>query len=213
VASRVAASGDGAFVDYGCGEGALLRVIAGTGRPSVGVEVDPEVAATVAKAYGIPVVSPEQLGTIPPTVGIVHFGDVLEHVPKPSQLLHEVMSLLPVGARVVAQGPLEGNANLFAHALKVTGWLRRDRPSTFPPYHLHLASATGQRELFRRVGLDEVAWEVTEVNWPAPASLRECQDRRSAALLVLRRASRAVGTMVPTWGNRYRYEGRVTSSA
>ena len=116
------------------------------------------------------------------------------------------------GGYLVAQGPLEANSNLFTAALKT--WKRMAGPSisNMPPYHLLLATRTGQEALFNRVGLQTRRFVMTEVEWPAPSRLHASDflNIRPLALFFLRRVSQVCSALRPhVWGNRYFYVGQV----
>jgi hypothetical protein len=120
--------------------------------------------------------------------------------------------LIKPGGLLLAQGPLEGNANLFTAVLRLSRTVRRPRPTEMAPYHVLLATARGQRMLFRRFALTEIEFSVHEVAWPAPDRL-SCADLgrpRAVGLFALRRCSQAVSKLRPRhWGNRYFYAGRL----
>src|SRR5207253_2189173 len=105
-----------------------------------------------------------------------------------------ILRQLKPGGVLLAQGPLEANANLFFHAIRLARRLRRGRTLSFPPYHVMLATAQGQRKLFSRHGLTEREFDIEEVSWPAPDRLfgRSLPKPRDLILFALRRASQAL---------------------
>lgn len=206
----------GTFVDVGCGaEGALLRRAAAAGWTAVGVEFDAAVAARAARSTGCRVVTVGELSSLPSaTATLLNLSDVVEHLRDPLEELRAALHLVVPGGTVTAQGPLEAERNLFTMTLEAS-MRARGRVGSLPPYHVTLATAAGQRALFRRAPLEEVSFTVTETAWPAPASMGVAGDRRGRALRALRVASTAVTTAVhplATWGNRYDYVGRVATS-
>lgn len=199
------------FVDYGCGEGRLLKRVRERGHDVLGVELADDVVREVATETGLPVVRREEaLGPWAGRADVVHLGDVIEHLPDPERELGDILALLRPGGLLLAQGPLEANPSLFHSALKAVGILRHDRPTTFPPYHVHLATGEGQLALFARCGLDTVDWRVSEVSWPAPSRLHrsDLRDPRTVGLFSLRAVSKIVSGARRSWGNRYVYAGR-----
>jgi hypothetical protein len=149
-------------------------------------------------------------------VDVLHLGDVIEHLTRVDDQLPAILALLKPGAYLIAQGPLEANANLFQSLLRVFSAAKGGRSIEMAPYHVLLATAKGQRELFRRFGLREVEFEVSEVFWPAPArvTVRDLLLPRRVALHFVRRLSRVVSRIRPReWGNRYFYIGRVGLSS
>jgi len=200
----------GTFLDYGCGNGEMLTQAAKLNWRAIGVEFDDEVANTVEKQTGLEVVGRSSELLDEPLADILHLGDVVEHLTEIEVQMPEILRLIKPGGLLLAQGPLEANSCLFTMTLSVTRSLRRRRPATMAPYHVLLATALGQRVLFRRFRLEELEYSVHEVSWPAPTSLSfsELKRPRLAGLFLVRRFSQAFSKFVPGWGNRYFYVGR-----
>jgi SAM-dependent methyltransferase len=204
----------GNFVDYGCGAGFLLSAAKAAGWNSLGVEFATDVARDISARTGVPVVSdpaevPENFADV------LHLGDVIEHLTDIDRQVPEILKLLKKGGLLLAQGPLENNANLFHFGIKTSRLLSRRlnpaRRSDMAPYHVLLATAAGQQKLFARFGLQELRYQVTEETWPAPAkiSTENLTELRSLGLFVLRQSSRSLSALRPSaWGNRYFYAGR-----
>jgi SAM-dependent methyltransferase len=200
----------GTFLDFGCGDGELLAAVSGIGWRALGVELDEEVADRVGRARGLAIHSdPSRLPD--GAADVVHLGDVIEHLTEMDRQLAGVLRLVRPGGMLIAQGPLEANDCLFTWTLRCAHGLRPARRVEMPPYHVVLATAGGQRTLFRRFGLAELEFRVSEVAWPAPerAELQLLGRPRELALFCLRRASQALSRVRPAaWGNRYFYVGR-----
>ena len=196
----------GAFLDYGCGGGALLVAAQKMGWRAVGVEFDPAVASQVQRSTGVRVCAapaPE----LAHSADVVHLGDVIEHLVHLERDFRSVLSLLKPGGCVIAQGPLENNFTVFSQVVR---WVRslRPRPVHMAPYHVLLATSRGQRRFFERCGLRAVDYRLSEETWPAPPSFRPAP--RSAALYLLRALSKAVSPLLASEsGNRYFYIGRL----
>lgn len=205
----------GTFVDWGCGQGGLVAAARDAGWNAIGVELDEEVARDVRARRGLDV----RTGRDAPGDGaadVLHLGDVIEHLTDLDRQLPDVLRLLRPGGLLLAQGPLEANASLFTWTLKLARRLRPFRRVEMPPYHVILATAGGQRTLFRRLGLAELDFAVSEVAWPAPPRFAPTLLRRprAVALYCLRRASQAVARTRPAaLGNRYFYAGRKPAQA
>ena len=203
----------GTFLDYGCGGGHLLAAMNAIGWRALGVEFDPDVAAATAQRVGVPVASRFSVDALAmePPADVLHLGDVIEHLTDPDTELPRILRLIKPGGFLIAQGPLEANASLFTNLLKLTRRARGVTTSEMAPYHVMLATADGQRAFFRRFGLREVAFSISEVAWPAPARLSgdDCIHPRLVALYLIRRLSQAVSALRPDhWGNRYFYVGQ-----
>lgn len=196
----------GLFLDFGCGQGELLREVAELGWTAVGIEYTEDVARQTAAATGLQVVTPSTADDLP-LPDVVHFGDVIEHLTDPFGIVGAARERTAPGALVLAQGPLEVGPSLFSAVVRPG--LGGGRSQALPT-HLLQATSLGQRLFFARLGLAQLEFSTSEVDWPAPSRLRgkELLQPRSVALLGLRRLSRAVDALVPSWGNRYRYAGR-----
>jgi SAM-dependent methyltransferase len=201
--------GEGRFIDFGCGDGSLLREAAALGWDTLGVEFADDVAAAVAARTSVRVVGRTAAAAEPPA-DVVHVGDVIEHLTELDCQMPEIVRLVKPGGILLAQGPLEAQANLFTWILRLARRFRAT-PSTMPPYHVILATAAGQRRLFERHRLDAIQFRMHEVSWPAPARLgvRDVMRPRAAGLFTLRKVSQAVSRVANgRWGNRYFYAGR-----
>jgi SAM-dependent methyltransferase len=202
----------GIFVDYGCGSGAMLLEARKLNLQVLGVEFDDEVARAVEKQTGARVLNLSQLQALDePVADILYLGDVIEHLTKLNEQMPEILKLIRPGGMLIAQGPLEGNSSLFTRALRLARSVRPARRTEMAPYHVLLATASGQRKFFQRFGLEEMEFHISEVAWPAPNKLSRADIKRvrPVALFLLRRLSQAVSALRPErWGNRYFYAGR-----
>lgn len=212
--SAVHQSAPGLFVDYGCGRGQLLQEASRLGWRAVGVEFDREVAASVARETGIEVVGGDEAHrSLRGRADVLHLGDVIEHLTAIHEQMPAVIDLIAPGGILIAQGPLESNTNLFTFALWLARTAGRARSAAMPPYHVLLATAAGQRGLFRRFGLRLLSFEVSEVAWPAPQriGLRDIGNVRTVGMFTLRLVSQFFSRIGPRdWGNRYFYVGQRT---
>lgn len=195
----------GTFVDYGCGGGQLLLAARQMGWRAVGVEYAPAVARQVQQSTGVRVCT-APAAELAHSADVVHLGDVIEHLVHLDRDFQSVLRLLKPGGYVIAQGPLENNFTLFSQVIRWVRGLRRT-PVAMAPYHVLLATWTGQRRFFERFGLRAVDYRLSEESWPAPA--RFVAMPRSAALYLLRWLSQHVSPLLAKEaGNRYFYVGR-----
>lgn len=195
----------GVFLDFGCGQGELLAEVAKLGWTCVGIEFTEAVARSTAAATGLEIATPEEAASLP-RADVVHFGDVIEHLTDPLGTVRAVLERAGPGATALAQGPLEMGPSVFSAVVRPGVGAKR---SEVVPTHLLQATSLGQRLFFARLGLLPREFSTTEVDWPAPSALRgrEMLNPRSLALFGLRRLSKAADSLMPSWGNRYRYEG------
>lgn len=177
---------DGLFADWGCGSGTLVHAVSATSRPSIGVEVDRSQVEWLRET-GIEAVDLHEARTLNGKCSAVHLADVLEHVRDPLDTLSSAMKLLSPGGRVLIQGPLEGDQDLFARCIHLYSGLTRE-PIRMPPWHLHQFSLRGFRMLLLRAGVFP-DMEARTVSWPAPRRLADCDSWRARALWVLRKYS------------------------
>ena len=172
------------------------------------------VAASVAREIGLSVVGRDEAHrSLRGRADVLHLGDVIEHLTAIDEEMPAILELIAPDGVLIAQGPLESNANLFTLLLRVARTMTQSRTSTMPPYHVLLATADGQRRLFTRLGLVARDFEISEVAWPAPRrlGLRDIGNIRKVGLWVLRLASQIISHIGPRdWGNRYFYVGERT---
>lgn len=213
VIRKLQAQAPGTFLDFGCGDGRLLSAAMKHGWKAIGVEYDEAVARNTSEKTGAEVVPVSEAGDfLAECADVLHLGDVIEHLPDLPRQTPSILRLLKPGGLLLAQGPLEANANLFTYGVRLSRALRPRRPVAMAPYHVLLASARGQREFFKRFGLQEIEYRVHEAAWPAPATLplRNWLKVRPAGMFLLRRLSQGISALRPgRWGNRYFYAGRL----
>jgi SAM-dependent methyltransferase len=209
VLAWLAKSGKGTFIDYGCGKGELLNAAADLGWNVLGVEFDDEVALKLTQQTGLEVLTTRQALASEAIADVLHLGDVVEHMTKINKQMPEVLKLIKPGGYLIAQGPLEGNLNVFTLGIRLSRSLRSANIE-MAPFHVMLATKKGQEECFRRFNLTQQEFSVTEVDWPAPSQLSSSDllSPRLVGLFTLRRLSRLVSLVRPGWGNRYFYIGR-----
>jgi len=198
----------GRFIDYGCGDGKLLRKIQAMDWDVLGKEFNPDFAAELKKD-GIKVIS--HLEESPYQADVLHLGDVLEHLTDLDNQFPQILKLLKKNGYLIAHGPLEGNPNFFCQMLKLGKKFKRDKVTEMAPFHVILATGKGQRSLFERFELKEEQFQVDEVAFPAAEyiSLGDLKDFRKTGLFVIRKMSQITSFIDMTnLGNRYFYVGK-----
>ncbi len=196
----------GRFIDYGCGSGSVLKAAKVLGWDVLGIDFNPEFSAEL-REMGIEVLGHRD--PVPFKADVLHLGDVLEHLTEMDSQFPKILDLVKDGGLLIAQGPLEANPNFFYSLLKLGKSLRGNRVTEMPPYHVILATSEGQRALFRRFGLEEQVFSVTEVAWPAPERFSLAGGIRSAGLFSVRKVSQFLSRRdLEGLGNRYFYAGR-----
>lgn len=198
----------GTFIDYGCGEGKLLKEAAKLGWKVLGVDFNPELAESLV-GTDIEVLSHHDI--VHQKADVLHLGDVLEHITDLETQMPEILKLLKCNGYLVAQGPLEANNNFFNWMLKLQKQIRRTQAVSIPPYHVILATSPGQRYFFSRYGLSEILFRVEEVAFPAPSriSLGQLTSLRTTSLYMIRKISQLISRInIEKFGNRYFYVGK-----
>ncbi len=206
---------EGTFLDFGCGRGQLLSLAGSLGWDAVGIEYGADVARETATLTGARVV------TYPPVdwmnegllADVLFLGDVLEHLTDLESQLPEIIRLIKPGGLLVAAGPLEANPCFFLWMLKSVRSVLRHRDVEMPPYHVTLATTTGQKALFAGHALETVEYVMEETHWPAPSHLtiQDAKNPRAVGLFMIRKMSRIVSHLRPrVWGNRYFFVGRTS---
>lgn len=201
----------GTFVDYGCGNGHLLTEAAKLKWRVVGVEFDRKVVEELQSRTGLTLYCVNSDTPQCPIADVLHLGDVIEHLTRLDEQMPQILRWLKPGGILLAQGPLEAHRNLFTWVLRLA---RKLRPTLIegPPYHVILATGQGQRTFFNRFHLQEIEYRMSEVAWPAPASLqwKDWGNPRSVGLFFLRKVSQVISFFLPgLMGNRYFYRGRL----
>jgi SAM-dependent methyltransferase len=198
------------FFDFGCGGGSLLRSVQGLGWKCYGLDFERSELEKVSAALDIDIYS--KLGDLPSDImfDVVHMGDVIEHMTNLNEDMPCVIKRLKHGGVLIAQGPLDASFNLFLVGLRLNKILNRS-DSDVAPYHVSLATIKGQRSLFKRMGLEELQFDVFETSHPAPERLTKnvMKSLRLISLYTLRSASKLISHgFSGKMGNRYFYIGR-----
>ena len=107
-----------------------------------------------------------------PKFDLIHLGDVLEHLPEPSETLKQLLTHLKSGGLLFVEGPLETNPSPVYWATRLFATIkRRLRPGFIgkgKPTHLFRTGARQQLDFFCRVApnLQLLHWEIYETGWP-----------------------------------------------
>jgi SAM-dependent methyltransferase len=161
-------------LDYGCGVGHFLQAVKAEGFAPYGVEFDASAAASAAVHAGCRVATVADLdhAYAGQLFDVIHFGDVLEHLPDPAATLTGLLTRLKPRGLLFVEGPLETNPSPVYWAARLFGDLKhRLRPTEIGagvPTHLFRTSAPAQARFFRQrfPSLKPLVWQVTESGWP-----------------------------------------------
>jgi 2-polyprenyl-3-methyl-5-hydroxy-6-metoxy-1,4-benzoquinol methylase len=98
-------------LDFGCGIGMLLPLLAAHGHRLTGVDLDIRQAQAFLHFFGVTdatILPVEQLGSLPKgSIDVITALDVLEHVPDLAGIVAQLGDLLRPGGRLIACGPTE----------------------------------------------------------------------------------------------------------
>lgn len=144
--------GDGALLDYGCGDGAFLAHAAAklAPRPLYGFEIAAQ-SETVHLAGGAVTLVKgrfdDLLATLP-ACRLIAMNHVIEHLPDPLGVLRALGERLLPGGRFEGQTPAAGSLEQKVFGAAWSGY--------HAPRHTVVFSRTGLERLFSRVGLVDV---------------------------------------------------------
>lgn len=161
-------------LDYGCGVGGFLKALKDVGFDPLGVEFDRDAAHAAGETANCKAMSIDdfQMQAINAKFDAIHFGDVLEHVPDPADLLKKVLGYLTPAGVLYVEGPLETNPSpVYWAAILFGAMKKRLKPKSFathPPTHLFLTGAKQQKAFFSLTDarLELQYWQVYETGWP-----------------------------------------------
>jgi SAM-dependent methyltransferase len=161
----------GTMLDFGCGNGAFLIAARAAGFVAQGVELEASARERAAANSGCEVSSFEETVASGRRYDVIHLGDVLEHLPDPTQAMRDLEPLLAPKGVFFIEGPLEDNASPVFYVSRLFGALKklRGKPllGDLPPFHLFRTSARAQRDFFeKRLGYEVRAFRVYESGWP-----------------------------------------------
>jgi 2-polyprenyl-3-methyl-5-hydroxy-6-metoxy-1,4-benzoquinol methylase len=191
--------------DFGCGTDETISNLAKqVGAKYVGVEYEPSVVMSLSKN------KPEneyysltEFIERDSSFDVIFVGDVIEHVPSPSQLLKLISQRVAPHGRIVIQGPLE-NAPTTLHGLvKIKSLLIFKRAVSNHPYHVSLASRHSILELFSRNGLQVVEFKTYEVMWPVHSILERSKKRFLSPIFFAKFIDFQIQRLFPKAGNRF----------
>ncbi len=160
----------GRVLDIGCGSGEVGEGLRAAGAESiVGIEMDPDAAASAAEIYDSVLVGTfeEKIDELTGTFDSILFYDVLEHMYDPWSALRKAKEIASPGGRVHVSVPNARHASLFLDVF-VKG--------TFERNEWGLRDSTHIRWFTRRDITESVAdagWDVSQVSHSETPRYRE----------------------------------------
>ena len=180
------------LLDIGSHAGRFMHLASGAGWQPEGIELNPRTAAFAAARTGLPVhsVNVDSLVLSGRTYGAVTLIDVLEHVPRPVELLSKVHDALEIGGWAVVKvpsGPAQRQKE-HARALLRRGYRPRLADNLV---HVNHFSPGSLRRALERAGFTDVAIAI------GPPEIPPASGPRGAFANLVRRAIYHAGRLVP----------------
>ena len=180
------------LLDIGSHAGRFMHLASGAGWQPEGIELNPRTAAFAAARTGLPVhsVNVDSLVLSGRTYGAVTLIDVLEHVPRPVELLSKVHDALEIGGWVVVKvpsGPAQRQKE-HARALLRRGYRPRLADNLV---HVNHFSPGSLRRALERAGFTDVAIAI------GPPEIPPASGPRGVFANLVRRAIYHAGRLVP----------------
>jgi len=194
------------FLDYGCGANPISFKIA---RENVliphGMELTADVRTIAQQNTGIKLHSREEIIQGKELFDVIFLGDVLEHLVDPISELECLTKKLTVEGILIAQGPLQGASTLTHRIVGLFAWLTQSRSTTYPPYHVSLATLRSMEKLLTKCGLKIPFKIIYEVDWPVP-TFEELQlnlTPRNMVLFTTKQIDKIIAKVFRNYGTRY----------
>jgi 2-polyprenyl-3-methyl-5-hydroxy-6-metoxy-1,4-benzoquinol methylase len=137
------------ILDLGCGDGRTLWSLRELGCDVTGVDFD-GTAVAVARSRGLDI----RIGSLEDQefrqdiFDAVVLSHVIEHLPKPEDVLNEIFRILKPGGQVRLLTP---NAVAWGHTRYGRDWMALD-----PPRHLNIFSPRSLQTMIKRVGFSDI---------------------------------------------------------
>jgi len=159
-------------LEVGCGAGGTGRVLRRQGRgPIIGVEIHPDAAAAARNVFDRVIVGDVEALDLTEYRGFfdcILYGDVLEHLRDPWQVLSDARDLLKPGGVVIASIPNVRHYTVWVDLVARGRWEYQDS-GLLDRTHLRFFTRASILDLFARAGLADVA---IRERFVAPAHLR-----------------------------------------
>lgn len=196
-------------IDYGCGQANFVINALAKGYHCDGTEYNPAHIAVLrqnirdASFYQI-----DEFLQDTRRYDVIRLSNVLEHLDRPGEIVDKLKNKLNPSGVLLIEGPIETNFSPAWLVRKCYFTLSRNKTASHPPTHIFFANAKNQRDFFKRHGLQELYFEVSENEWPFPEHLREAKGAGGLFKFVVARISKAMHKLNRNWGNTFIYVGR-----
>jgi SAM-dependent methyltransferase len=176
------------LLDVGAHVGRFLELARRAGWRAEGVELNPSTAAYARDRAGVAVhrVNAEQLASLGRRFDAVTLIDVLEHIPRPIELLTEIHAVMTPGAWIAVKVP-SGPAQRLKETVRARVVPRYRATLADNLVHVNHFSPRALRLALERAGFDSIAIEVAPPELPSGAGWR-CAASRALRLAVFHTA-------------------------
>jgi len=170
------------LLDFGCGNGQFLRTATSAGYLAVGVDIS-DAAVTHCRALGLEahLITEFDPARHRETFDVVTLWDVLEHLPKPAEVLKSVATVLRRGGYLVAKSP-----GIGALSVKISAMI--------PSLAGAVVSAPGHNQFFTSRSLTRLLelHGFRHLTWLPPTPIRDVAKGGSLAKQTARRITRII---------------------
>jgi len=165
------------ILDFGAASGDFVAIARRRGHACDGVELSKDARRTARSAYGIELLSGEEVGKLPTgEYDVVHMNHVLEHMPDPASHLRWCHDQLKPAGVVVIEVPQQFDNALDRLRRALSSGGRNPRFDAYSLHHTYFFSPGNLAGLCRRAGLEVVRhrtfnpaatplWPVSLRNW------------------------------------------------
>ena len=194
------------FLDFGCGADPISFKIAKESELIlIGMELSQDVREIAKRNTGVEILSRDEVMRGDISFDYVFLGDVLEHLVNPISELESLKMVMSNNSKLIAQGPLQGSRTLTHLLVRTFVWLTQGRKTSYPPYHVSLASSQSIRQLLKLAGFCLERLDTFEVDWPAP-TFKQVKSKFSVRGLLLffaKQIDKVISGFYQPYGSRY----------
>ena len=144
----------GDFFEVGCGMGYFLNYVRSRGYTVNGIEYAPLGAKVAKEKFGLDITCSlfENYHEAPHSYDVIFFGDVLEHLMQPLEMLQKAYRLLRADGVVAVEVPSMFNCLAGRGAETTYTMLGYSKRMPMPPYHVNEFTPRTLRDILQKAG-------------------------------------------------------------
>jgi SAM-dependent methyltransferase len=198
------------LLDFATGSGFYLAYAKKLGFEGVGIEYSSEFAALLKSRSDLNIISNKEFEQkyAGEKFDIIHFGHILEHVEKPSELIQQIIPYAHKETIFIVDGPLENNFCLSGFYIKMGSLLKKKKFNTYPPQHLSFTNHKSQLLVFEKANLETLRYKVVEQDFPLPDKPNWTSPANLISFIISR-ISINLSKLHPKAGNVFHYVGKL----